>query len=160
MCSSDLELKLKHYLKIDDDSPVIDKLEWLGVFDDTKIGLKEATPAQILQHILEQKWNLDPSDKDMLVMWHKFGYEINGEKKQIESSMVCIGDDQTYTAMAKTVGIPVAIATKLILKGVITTPGVHVPISKEIYQPMLDELAEFGIRFTEKECEYRGYRRD
>lgn len=155
-----VELKLKHYLKIDDDSPILHKLEWLGLFDDTKIGLKNATPAQILQHILEQKWQLDADDKDMIVMWHKFGYELNGEKKQIESSMVCKGDDQTYTAMAKTVGLPVAIATKLILNGIITTPGVHVPISKEIYNPILKELSENGIQFSEKECEYKGYKRD
>lgn len=155
-----VELKLKHYLKIDDDSPIMAKLEWLDLFTDTKIGLKNATPAQILQHILEQKWKLDPEDKDMIVMWHKFGFELNGQKKQIESSMVCIGDDQTYTAMAKTVGLPVAIATKLILNGVIKTPGVHLPISKEVYLPMLDELAGFGINFIEKECEYKGYRRD
>lgn len=155
-----VELKVKHYLKIDDDSFIMEKLEWLGLFTDTKIGLKKATPAQILQHILEQKWSLDKDDKDMIVMWHKFGYELNGSKKQLESSMVVIGDDQTYTAMAKTVGIPVAIATKLILNGTIQTPGVHVPIIKEIYEPMLAELSEFGIHFYEKESEYKGYRRD
>jgi saccharopine dehydrogenase-like NADP-dependent oxidoreductase len=152
-----VELKLKHYLRIDDDSPILEKLKWLGIFEDTKIGLKNASPAQILQHILEQKWQLEPQDKDMIVMWHKFGFEINGEKRQIESSMVAIGDDQTYTAMAKTVGLPVAIATKYILQGKITTPGVHIPIQKEIYIPVLKELEHFGIKFSEKEVSYKGY---
>lgn len=152
-----VELKLKHYLKLDDDSPVFEKLEWLGIFDDTVIGLKDATPAQILQHILEQKWGLEKDDKDMIVMWHKFGYELNGKKLQRESSMVVIGDDQTYTAMAKTVGIPVAIATKLILNKVITTPGVHVPVTKEVYTPMLKELSDHGIHFVEKYADFVGY---
>ena len=152
-----VELKLMQYLGLDQDSVIMEKLEWLGIFEETKIGLKEATPAQILQHILEQKWTLEEDDKDMIVMWHKFGYEINGELKGKESSMVVIGDDQTYTAMAKTVGLPVAIAAKLILNGVITTPGVHVPIKSEVYTPMLKELADYGIVFNEKDTQYKGY---
>ena len=152
-----VELKLKYYLRLWDDTHVFEKLEWLGIFSETKVGLKDATPAQILQKILEEKWSLEEDDIDMIVMWHKFGYELNGEKLQKESSMVCLGDDQTYTAMAKTVGIPVAIATKLVLNGVIKTPGVHVPVTKEIYKPMLDELSQYGITFTEKDTEFVGY---
>ncbi len=75
-----VELKLKHYLRLWDDSPIFEKLEWLGIFSEKKVGLKDATPAQILQKILEEKWSLDPDDKDMLVMWHKFGFELNGKK--------------------------------------------------------------------------------
>ena len=152
-----VELKLKYYLRLWDDTHVFEKLEWLGIFSEAKVGLKEATPAQILQKILEEKWSLEEDDIDMIVMWHKFGYELNGEKLQKESSMVCLGDDQTYTAMAKTVGIPVAIATKLVLNGVIKTPGVRVPITKEIYKPMLEELSQHGINFTEKDTDFVGY---
>jgi len=152
-----VELKLKYQLRLWDDTHVFEKLEWLGIFSETKVGLKDATPAQILQKILEEKWSLEEDDKDMIIMWHKFGYELNGKKHQKESSMVCIGDDQTYTAMAKTVGIPVAIATKLVLNGVIKTPGVHVPVTKEIYKPMLEELSQHGISFTEKDTEFVGY---
>jgi saccharopine dehydrogenase-like NADP-dependent oxidoreductase len=90
-------------------------------------------------------------------MYHKFGYEINGIKKQIDSKMVCIGDDQTYTAMAKTVGLPVAMATLQILNGNIKTPGVQLPIRKEVYLPILKELEELGIVFNEKEMHYEGY---
>ena len=152
-----VELKLKYQLRLWDDTHVFEKLEWLGIFSETKVGLKDATPAQILQKILEEKWSLEEDDKDMIIMWHKFGYELNGKKHQKESSMVCLGDDQTYTAMAKTVGIPVAIATKLVLNGVIKTPGVHVPVTKEIYKPMLEELSQHGISFTEKDTEFVGY---
>jgi saccharopine dehydrogenase-like NADP-dependent oxidoreductase len=152
-----VELKLMHYLQIPQDSELMEKLTWLGILNNTRIPLEKATPAQILQYILEQKWSLEPNDRDMIVMFHKVGYELNGEKKMLESSMVTLGHDAVNTAMARTVGIPVAIATKLILNGVINTPGVHLPLSKEIYEPMLAELAEHGIAFIEKEVEYRGY---
>jgi len=147
-----VELKFKHYLNIrQDDIEIFEKFEWLGIFEDTKIGLKNATPAQILQHILEKKWTLADDDKDMIVMWHRFRYVLNGEDKEIHSSMVVKGDDQKYTAMAKTVGLPLAISVKMILNGTIATPGVHVPIIKEIYNPILDELENYGINFSEKE---------
>lgn len=152
-----VELKVMHYLNIPQDSDLMDKLTWLDLFKDIKIGLKNATPAQILQHILEQKWSLDTGDKDMIVMFHKFGYELNGEKKMIEASMVTEGRTEEETAMARTVGLPVAIAVKHILKGNIKTPGVQIPISREIYNPMLTELAEYGITFNEKEVPYKGY---
>ena len=153
-----VELKLRHCLKIDQDDVIWDKLLELDIFNPNKmVGLKDATPAQILQKILMDKWTLEEEDKDMIVMYHKFGYEINGEKKQIESNMVVIGDDQTYTAMAKTVGLPVAIATLKILNGEIKTPGVQLPITKEVYEPILKELQSYGINFKEKEVEYLGY---
>ena len=102
-------------------------------------------------------WTLDEHDKDMIVMYHKFGYTLNGENHQIEATMVAIGEDQTYTAMAKTVGLPVAMATLAILNGKIKTPGVQIPIAKEVYEPILKELEEFGIVFKEKKVSYLGY---
>jgi saccharopine dehydrogenase-like NADP-dependent oxidoreductase len=153
-----VELKLRHYLKIDQDDVIWDKFVELDLFDNTKkVGLKNATPAQILEKILAEKWALQSKDKDMIVMYHKFGFELNGEKKQIDSTMVCIGDDQIYTAMAKTVGLPVAIATLQILNGAIKTPGVQLPIKKEVYQPILQELESYGVIFKEKEVAYMGY---
>ncbi|KUO67735.1 MAG: saccharopine dehydrogenase [Lutibacter sp. BRH_c52] len=153
-----VELKLRYYLKIDQDDIVWDKLAELDIFSSTKmVGLKNATPAQILEKILRDSWTLKENDKDMIVMQHLFGYELNGKKHQIESSMVCIGDNQTYTAMAKTVGLPVAIATLKILNGEIKTPGVQMPILKEVYEPILKELEENGIIFHEKTVPYLGY---
>ncbi|GAA3570280.1 saccharopine dehydrogenase family protein [Snuella lapsa] len=156
--SDSVELKLRHQLKIDQDDIVWDKLVELDIFNPNKrVALKQATPAQILQKILMDSWTLDDDDKDMIVMYHKFGYELNGKKHQIDASMVVLGKDQTYTAMAKTVGLPVAIATLAILNGKITSPGVQIPINKEIYQPILEELKTFGISFQEKEVPYLGY---
>ncbi|MCF6296818.1 MAG: saccharopine dehydrogenase NADP-binding domain-containing protein [Flavobacteriaceae bacterium] len=153
-----VELKLRHYLKIDQDDTLWSKLIELDIFNaDKKIGLKDATPAQMLQQILLKSWTLDKDDKDMIVMYHKFGYELDGKKKQIESNMVVIGEDQAYTAMAKTVGLPVAIAAIKILNGEIKTPGVQLPIRKEVYEPILKELENYGIHFKEKEVPYLGY---
>ncbi len=156
--SDSVELKLRQYLKIDQDDELWLKLEELDIFNgETKIGLKDATPAQLLQKILEEKWTLKPEDKDMIVMYHKFGYEENGKLKQIDSQLVVKGDDQVYTAMAKTVGLPVGIATLKILNNEIKTPGVQLPIKKEIYKPILEELEEYGVIFNEKEVPFTCY---
>jgi len=156
-----VELKTRYNLKIDQDDVMWEKLLELDIFNPhKKIGIKNATPAQALQKILEEKWTLAPDDKDMIVMYHKFGYEIDGKTNQIDSTMVHLGEDQTYTAMAKTVGLPVGIATLKILNKEITTTGVLRPITKEIYDPILKELAENGIVFKEKEREYLGYNED
>lgn len=156
-----VEIKLRLQLGMEQDDIMWDKLMELDIFNAKKIvGLKNATPAQILEKILTDSWMLEPQDKDMIVMYHKFGYEINGVQKQIDSKMVCIGDDQTYTAMAKTVGLPVAMATLQILNGNIKTPGVQLPINREVYSPILKELEQYGVLFNEKEMDYVGYNPD
>jgi saccharopine dehydrogenase-like NADP-dependent oxidoreductase len=156
-----VEIKLRLMLGIEQDDIMWDKLVELDLFNPKKtVGLKNATPAQILEKILTDSWTLQPHDKDMIVMYHKFGFEIDGKQQQIDSKMVCIGDDQTYTAMAKTVGLPVAMATLLILNGKIKTPGVQIPIKKEVYLPILKELETFGIHFKETKMPYIGYNPD
>jgi saccharopine dehydrogenase-like NADP-dependent oxidoreductase len=153
-----VELKLRHSLKIDQDDLIWNKLLELDIFSDQKtITIDKATPAQILEFILSKSWTLETNDKDMIVMYHKFGYELNNKKYQIESKMVCIGEDQTYTAMAKTVGLPLAIATLGILNSNIKAVGVQLPINKNIYNPILKELTEYGIKFNEYEVPYYGY---
>lgn len=156
-----VEIKTRLILKIDQDDIMWDKLLELDLFSrDKKVGLKHATPAQILEKILSDSWTLQTADKDMIVMYHKFGYELDGKKQQIDSKMVCIGENQTYTAMSKTVGLPVAMATLLILNGRITTPGVQLPIQKEVYLPILKELEEYGVVFKEQSMHYLGYNPD
>ncbi|MFK7833579.1 MAG: saccharopine dehydrogenase family protein [Winogradskyella sp.] len=153
-----VELKFRHALKIDQDDIVWDKFLELDIFNPKKmVELDKATPAQILQKILMDSWTLSPKDKDMLVMYHKFGYELHGEKYQIDATMVTLGKDQTYTAMAKTVGLPVAIATLAILNGKIKTPGVQIPITEEVYTPILKELEAYDIVFKEYDVPYLGY---
>ncbi len=153
-----VELKFRHQLGIEQDDLIWDKLLELDIFNPHKmIELQKATPAEMLQKILIDSWTLADEDKDMIVMYHKFGYELNGKKHQIDSTMVTLGKDQTYTAMAKTVGLPVAIAALAILNGKIKTPGVQIPITKEVYEPILKELEDYDIRFKGKEVPYLGY---
>ena len=146
-----VELKLRHYLGIEQDDYIWEKLVWLGLFEDRKIGLKNATPAQILQKILQDKWSLREEDKDMIVMWHKFNFSQKGVDKEIRSHMVYIGKDNKFTAMSDTVGLPLGIAAKLLLGGKIKNRGVKLPIEREIYLPVLSELEQLGITFEEKE---------
>jgi len=153
-----VELKLRHYLNIDQDDIIWSKLIELDLFNpNKKITLEKATPAQILQEILEASWTLDEEDKDMIIMYHKIGYEQDGKKYQIDANMVVIGENRTYTAMAKTVGLPAAIATLLVLNKKITTPGVQIPLTKDVYIPILKELENYGILFTEQQVPYVGY---
>lgn len=142
-----VEEKLQNYLGLSDE--IMDKLRWLDIFSDEKIGLDDASPAQILQKILEAKWSLEEGDKDMIVMWHKFEYQIGSETFEQTSSMVAIGEDEDVTGMANTVGLPIAIACKLILNGSITRTGVHLPKYPDMYLPILKELEDYGIHFKE-----------
>jgi saccharopine dehydrogenase-like NADP-dependent oxidoreductase len=144
-----LETKLARYLNIPPEGEVMKKLEWLGLFDRKPVGIKNLTPARILQHLLQEKWKLDPADKDMIVMQHQFEYLLGDKRKRIVSSLVVIGKDSHETAMSVTVGLPLGIAVKLILEGKILSTGVRIPTTPEFYDPILSELEEYGIRFIE-----------
>jgi len=135
------------------DAECMAMIEWLGFFDNVKIELAQGTPAQLLQHLLEKKWLLKPNDKDLVVMQHQFEIDNSRNKtlpKKIISSLVVTGTDQHHTAMAKTVGLPLAIAVKNFLTGKFTLTGVQIPIHKEIYEPLLQELEQHGICFKEE----------
>ena len=148
--SDSVELKLMHYLQIPQDSELMEMFEWLGLFAEEPVGLSSGTPAQVLQHILEKKWTMTSADTDMLVMWHRIYYTFQGQNFRLESSMVCKGKSAQNTAMAFTVGLPVAMATRLVTLGLIQERGVLLPMRKEVYAPILAELAEWGIRFDER----------
>ena len=149
----DLRKRLTDFMGSEADKEAIDKIEWLGFFDDVKIELKEGTPAQLLQNLLEKKWLLKDNDKDMIVMQHLF--EIDNTKnsklpKKIISSLVVKGENQNHTAMAKTVGLPLAICVKNFLTGKFNLSGVQIPTDKQIYLPLLEELKNLGVIFEEK----------
>ena len=143
--------KLISFMGKEIDEEIISMLDFLELFNNKPITLKEGSPAELLQSLLEEKWLLKPGDKDMIVMQHLFEYELNGETKKLTSSLVVIGDDEVHTAMAKTVGLPLAISIKNFLTGKYTLYGVQIPIVKEIYEPLLAELETLGIKFIEKE---------
>lgn len=146
-----VEEKFKRFLR-EDRAYLYDQFEWLGIFEkDPSFGEPNASPAMMLQKLLVNKMSLAKDDRDMLVMYHEFEYKLDGIEKRITSSMINIGEDQVYTAMSNTVGLPIGMAAKLILTNKINLKGVHIPVKPEIYEPLLNELEENGIAFTEKE---------
>ncbi len=146
--NKNLEIALRDYLKLD--QVVLKKLEWLGIFEEQPIDISEGTPAMALQRLIEKKWKLEEHDKDMIVMWHRFIYSMNEKKYEMQSSLVTQGEDAVYTAMSKTVGLPMAIAAKMILNDELKLTGVHLPVLQEFYVPIMRELNQLGISFVEK----------
>ncbi len=145
-----VEEKLAGYLGVSTRHTIIQKLYWLGLFSNEKIGMETGTPAQVLQRILERKWQLEKFDRDMIVMQHQIAYRLNNEHKTLISSMVIKGDNAAHTSMAKTVGLPLGIAVKLFFEGKLNFRGVHIPVIKELYEPILEELKQFAINFKNK----------
>ncbi len=130
--------------------PLTRQLLFLGLADDTTLVNKGlCSAADILQFAVERKLALEPGDKDMIIMLHEFEYETGNKKSSIVSSLVVIGEDNLRTAMAKTVGLPLGIAARLILNEKIKLTGLHIPTHKEIYEPVLKELELYGVRFDE-----------
>lgn len=136
--------------KVNEANKLMDQLRFLGLQDtDTIINKGWCSAADVLQFMLEQKLVLHEADKDMIVMLHELEYELNGKKYQTDSSLVVIGKDHLRTAMAKTVGLPLGIAAKLILTGALQQKGVMIPNLPEIYLPVLSALEHQGVRFEE-----------
>ena len=143
---------LKNLMGKEWDADIENMLESLELFSNKKIKVNEGSPAQLLQALLEEKWLLKAGDRDMIVMQHQFEYRLsNGSKKYLESSLVLEGKNEHMTAMAMTVGLPLAITVRNFLKGGLMLSGVQIPTIPSIYNPLLDELAERGISFTETE---------
>jgi saccharopine dehydrogenase-like NADP-dependent oxidoreductase len=143
--------RLAFFLDQSSDSEVIHKLIALDLLSSREIPLDNATPAEVLEWILMEKWVFDPKDTDMVVMQHQLEYELGSKRHRLISSMVDKGVDQWDTSISRTVGLPAAIAARLILQGKVQTYGVVLPIYREIFQPVLEELKKFGIHFTEQQ---------
>ncbi|MBS1614504.1 MAG: saccharopine dehydrogenase NADP-binding domain-containing protein [Bacteroidetes bacterium] len=137
-------------LQLDAQGPVPGMLEWLGLFSNASIPADSATPGDALFKILEEKWAMKPNDKDLVVMQHEVLYEHKGRTNKLCSTMQLRGENRELTAMAKTVGLPMGVLAKLILKKRITAPqGVLLPGMPSVYKPVLAELAKLGIAFQD-----------
>lgn len=145
-----VEVKIKSLIP-DVTDAILSKIAWLGLFDDEQLPLREGSPAKILQQLLEEKWKLNPEDKDMVLMQHQVEVQVGDRVKRILSSLTVKGDDQSHTAMAKTVGLPLGIAVDLFLEEKFSSMGLLLPTSKDIYEPILKQLKEEGIFFEESE---------
>ena len=130
---------------------IISMLEWLGLFEEKALGTGSASSGDIMLDILSDKWKMNTSDKDMVVMQHEVEYLHKGKKNRLTSSMVLKGEDSHHSAMAKTVGLPMGILAKLVLNKKIVPPtGVLIPNMPSVYRPILTELNHHGITFTEE----------
>lgn len=150
---STLKERVAELCRLQTGSEALKKVEWTGIFSNEKINLPKGTPAQILQDLLEKKWVLKPDDKDMIIMQHVFEYNPATDQHSVcklISSLVVKGDDHERTAMAKTVGLPMAMAAHNILNGKIKLSGVKIPVMPEVYIPVLEGLKKAGIIFNEK----------
>ena len=137
------------YVQSLNDQDVIEKMNYLDLFNAKYSNIDYTSPFDYLMNVLKDKWLLNESDKDMIVMQHKFQYCLYNERKELKLSMVVKGDDSVQTAMAKTVGLPVFFACKLLLKDKIKLRGVRIPVYPEIYAPILKELSNEGINFIQ-----------
>ncbi|MCB2410226.1 saccharopine dehydrogenase C-terminal domain-containing protein [Hymenobacter lucidus] len=147
-----LAARTAEYLGLEPEGMEMQRLAWLDIFTARPVELADATPAQLLERLLTEKWQLGADDHDMIVMQHTLDYELAGVPHRWESSLVVLGDDATHTAMAKTVGLPVAMAVRRLAAGLVAQRGVVIPTEANLYEPILDELAaDYGIRFAEHE---------
>jgi saccharopine dehydrogenase-like NADP-dependent oxidoreductase len=136
-------------VKFTQDPAIKNQLEFIGLNESTIIPTQFNTNASILQWLLEIKWKLKTTDKDLVVMLHEIEYSIGTRQFKLDSSMVLTGKDAINTAMAITVGLPLAMGVCAYLKGEIQMTGLHIPIDARIYQPILKSLSEEGIVFEE-----------
>lgn len=145
----DLITNFSRYIGVDITSELMERITWLGLLDEKSIGLSKASPADVLQKLLEEKWKTQPDDEDMIVMQHLIEHQQGNEKCLTKSSLVVTGKVNGLSGMAKTVGYPLGIAAKLILNKKISQRGLLIPIHREIYEPVLVELRTKGISFLE-----------
>ena len=149
----DLAQRTATYLGLNPTGEEIGRLNWLGVFSDQPVGHAHATPAQLLERLLAEKWQLQPHDHDLIVMQHLFEFELNGTAHRLTLSLVVEGDDAIHTGMAKTVGLPLGMAVRRLLRGEVSQRGVLIPVNADLYEPILNELAaDYGIQFSEEEA--------
>lgn len=143
--------RMAKLVETEPDSEIMQKLEWLGLFSKKRIKINNATPSLILENLLLEKWSLQPKDRDMVIMQHVFEYEIGRKKKKLTSTLVMKGDDAEHTAMSKLVGLPLGIFVKLLLQGKLSPTGVNIPIMPEVYEPVMEELQQYGVVFEDIE---------
>ncbi len=151
IAGASLRKKTARFLGEDESSDVMEKLAWLGLFSKKQIEKLNATPADILLNLLLEKWHLQPEDKDMIIMQHEFEYELENQQHLLTSTMVMKGNDSVDTAMSRLVGLPLGIFVRLLMEKEINLTGVQIPVMKEVYDPVLEELESFGVKFEEHE---------
>ena len=145
-----LQKATAEFLGLKEYSAIIKRLNWLGLFDEVPLPKDKDNPLDYLNVLTLGKMALGNNERDMIVMHHEFVAEYSNKKEYITSTLVDFGVPNGDSAIAKTVALPAAIAVKMILNDKIKLTGVHIPVTPGVYNPILDELEEVGIKFTEK----------
>lgn len=149
--ASNIRSKVAGYLGIDENTHALDALEWLGLFSDNPINREKDSPFEVTSDLMLEKMKLGDHERDMVAMQHTFLVSYPHKASEvIKSSMLVYGSPETDTSVARTVAIPAAIAVRLILEGKIDLKGVYRPVIPEIYEPVLDELENNGIKLKEE----------
>lgn len=143
------ERLLRERMNLNEDqiNTILVQFDFLDFFSDRKFQRTNGSPADLLLEMLERKWQLSPGDRDLIVMHHSLDYELQGQIKTETSTLLLEGENETYTAMAKTVGLPLAISVRLFLEGKIQLTGVLIPTDKALYKPIMEELKAYGVQF-------------
>jgi saccharopine dehydrogenase-like NADP-dependent oxidoreductase len=148
----DIREKCAHYLALSVDDPVLEALEWLGLFSEETIGRREDSPFEVTSDLMIGKMMLAPGERDMIAMQHTFLVEYPGGRREVvHSRLLNFGSPGGNTAVSRAVALPAAIAVRLLLEGKIMATGVHRPVIPEIYTPVLEGLQETGIQITEEQ---------
>lgn len=145
----DLKADLSRFLRLDSSSKVISDLEWLGLLSDESLPLGANSHLDVLAQRMLEKMQYAPGERDMLVMQHEFTVQYPDRKEKVVSTLIDYGIPHGDSSMSRLVGLPAAIAAKLILYGKIGKVGVQIPVIPEIYKPVLAELSEMGVAFVE-----------
>ena len=148
--TGDLKEDLAAYLDIEEDSQIMDRLEWLGLLSDDLLPLEKGAPIDILTARMLEKMQFEEGERDMIILQHELVAEYPDRKQNIIATLVDFGIPHGDTSMARTVGLPAAIGVRMILQGEIDLTGVHTPVIPEIYEPILEELERLGISFVEE----------
>jgi saccharopine dehydrogenase (NADP+, L-glutamate forming)/spermidine synthase len=139
------------HLGVTADEKVISTMEWLDLFSDRKIGAKPKTALDALCAVMMEKMAYKDGEQDRIVMRHGFSAKYpDGRIEHLSSTMIDYGIKNGDTSMSRTVALPLMMAVNLILTGKYTTPGLITPVIKELYEPLLAELKENGIFWTER----------
>ncbi len=150
---SRLENRVANFLQISPTGKIMENLKWLGLFSTEVIGGEVKTAADVMTNLLVKKLPLPPGGRDMVILQHEIEAtypEENSLRERIQTTMIEYGEPGGFTAMSKTVGLPAALAVKLILTNKIPLSGCHIPTHPAIYEPVLEELRKLGLTFTEK----------